>query len=101
MTLPMRLRLAFELSNTATSEMRPLITAGPIERNTSERTRTESGGSDCAEAVDAAIARVRAKRFIGRGKSASMIRAGPWAEKQIPRCARDDREEIECPCLLG
>ena len=45
MMLPIRPRGDRALSVTARSEMRPLITAGPIDRKTSERTRTESAGS--------------------------------------------------------
>src|SRR6185436_545953 len=56
-TLPIRPRGDRALSVTARSEMRPLITAGPIERKTSDRTRTESGGSvlsaDADEELDA------------------------------------------------
>jgi hypothetical protein len=45
MTLPIRPRGALALSVTATSAIRPDMTAGPIERNTRDLTSTESGGS--------------------------------------------------------
>src|SRR6478736_1784185 len=44
-TVPMRARGAFGSTTTTMSETRPDMTAGPIERNASDRTSTESGGS--------------------------------------------------------
>src|SRR4051794_34803598 len=44
MTLPILPRAALALSVTAMSEIRPLMTAGPIDRKVSDRTRIESGG---------------------------------------------------------
>src|SRR5690242_20986002 len=44
-TVPTRARGALGSTTTAMSEIRPDITAGPIDRNESDRTSTESGGS--------------------------------------------------------
>src|SRR5581483_10819768 len=50
MTLPSFARLPLA-SATATSAIRPLMTAGPIDRKTSDRTRIESAGAVCCWAA--------------------------------------------------
>src|SRR5690348_3339755 len=131
MTVPMRALDAFGSTTTAMSEIRPDMTAGPIERKTSDRASTESGGSAAslrtavngtarpgwltvgrpwAPASEATAVRRLAARsvdwswrivYAGKGKGRLILRPGPLARWRRRTSNRQSRPRFLVLAMLS